>query len=147
MLPGIDGYQVCRELRQQLQRTRSSCSPPRARSLTRCSGLELGADDYIIKPFDSKELVARVKAVLRRYQPAKTGASQTKPAGKIRGIPGSGSQPYQLFRGLLRTNRSTCRQRSWSFCTSLPPLPIRYLPANSCSTTSGAMNTSGTPAR
>ena len=43
-------------------------------------GLELGADDYIIKPFDSKELVARVKAVLRRYQPAQ--ASQTKPAGK-----------------------------------------------------------------
>ena len=35
-------------------------------------GLELGADDYIMKPFDSKEMVARVKAVLRRYQPAKT---------------------------------------------------------------------------
>ena len=45
------------------------------------AGLELGADDYIIKPFDSKELVARVKAVLRRFQPEKTGVS--KPAGKI----------------------------------------------------------------
>lgn len=66
MLPGIDGYQVCREVRK------SSNAPiimlsAKGEIFDKVLGLELGADDYIIKPFDSKELVARVKAVLRRY--------------------------------------------------------------------------------
>ncbi len=70
MLPGIDGYQVCRK------------SVPKATPIIMLSakgeifdkvlGLELGADDYILKPFDSKEMVARVKAVLRRYQACTT---------------------------------------------------------------------------
>ena len=66
MLPGIDGYQVCREIR-------SKSSVPiiilsaKGEVFDKVLGLELGADDYMIKPFDSKELVARVKAVIRRY--------------------------------------------------------------------------------
>ena len=79
MLPGIDGYQVCREIRQQANVPIIMLSA-KGEVFDKVLGLELGADDYIIKPFDSKELVARVKAVLRRYQPAQ--ASQTKPAGK-----------------------------------------------------------------
>ena len=79
MLPGIDGYQVCREIRQQSNGPIIMLSA-KGEVFDKVLGLELGADDYIIKPFDSKELVARVKAVLRRYQPAQ--ASQTKPAGK-----------------------------------------------------------------
>ena len=79
MLPGIDGYQVCREIRQQSNVPIIMLSA-KGEVFDKVLGLELGADDYIIKPFDSKELVARVKAVLRRYQPAQ--ASQTKPAGK-----------------------------------------------------------------
>lgn len=70
MLPGIDGYQVCREIR-----TKSSVPvimlSAKGEIFDKVLGLELGADDYIIKPFDTKELVARVKAVLRRYQPTK----------------------------------------------------------------------------
>ena len=67
MLPGIDGYQVCREIRK------TSSTPiimlsAKGEVFDKVLGLELGADDYIIKPFDSKELVARVKAVLRRTQ-------------------------------------------------------------------------------
>ena len=68
MLPGIDGYQVCRELRATSQGPIIMLSA-KGEIFDKVLGLELGADDYMIKPFDSKELVARVKAVLRRYQP------------------------------------------------------------------------------
>lgn len=66
MLPGIDGYEVCREIRK------TSTVPvimlsAKGEVFDKVLGLELGADDYIMKPFDSKELVARVKAVLRRF--------------------------------------------------------------------------------
>ena len=68
MLPGIDGYQVCREIRHSSDVPIIMLSA-KGETFDKVLGLELGADDYIIKPFDSKELVARVKAVLRRYQP------------------------------------------------------------------------------
>ena len=67
MLPGIDGYQVCRELRSTSQVPIIMLSA-KGEIFDKVLGLELGADDYMIKPFDSKELVARVKAVRRRYQ-------------------------------------------------------------------------------
>ena len=67
MLPGIDGYQVCREVRAQYSVPIIMLSA-KGEIFDKVLGLELGADDYMIKPFDSKELVARVKAVLRRYQ-------------------------------------------------------------------------------
>lgn len=69
MLPGMDGYQVCRELRISSQVPIIMLSA-KGEIFDKVLGLELGADDYMIKPFDSKELVARVKAVLRRYQTA-----------------------------------------------------------------------------
>ena len=70
MLPGIDGYQVCREIRAHSQ-TPIIMLSAKGEVFDKVLGLELGADDYIMKPFDSKEMVARVKAVLRRYHPAK----------------------------------------------------------------------------
>ena len=73
MLPGIDGYQVCREIRAKSDVPISMLSA-KGEVFDKVLGLELGADDYILKPFDSKELVARVKAVLRRFQPAKPEA-------------------------------------------------------------------------
>ena len=79
MLPGMDGYQVCREIRQKSSVPIIMLSA-KGEIFDKVLGLELGADDYMIKPFDSKELVARVKAVLRRFQPEKPAAA--KPAGK-----------------------------------------------------------------
>lgn len=73
MLPGIDGYQVCREIRAKSYVPIIMLSA-KGEVFDKVLGLELGADDYILKPFDSKELVARVKAVLRRFQPAKPEA-------------------------------------------------------------------------
>lgn len=66
MLPGMDGYQVCREMRM-FSDTPVIMLSAKGEVFDKVLGLELGADDYMIKPFDSKELVARVKAVLRRY--------------------------------------------------------------------------------
>ena len=66
MLPGIDGYQVCREIRKTNNIPIIMLSA-KGETFDKVLGLELGADDYMIKPFETKELVARVKAVLRRY--------------------------------------------------------------------------------
>ncbi|MDY2813026.1 MAG: response regulator transcription factor [Dorea sp.] len=87
MLPGIDGYQVCREIR-----TRSNVPiimlSAKGEVFDKVLGLELGADDYIMKPFDSKELVARVKAVLRRYQAIPKPESAKEGHGKCVEYPG-----------------------------------------------------------
>ena len=79
MLPGIDGYQVCREVRSKSSIPIIMLSA-KGEVFDKVLGLELGADDYMEKPFDSKELVARVKAVLRRYKPVtvETPDSETK---------------------------------------------------------------------
>lgn len=80
MLPGIDGYQVCREVRKDHSVPIIMLSA-KGETFDKVLGLELGADDYLIKPFETKELVARVKAVLRRYQAAPAPApAPEKPA-------------------------------------------------------------------
>lgn len=81
MLPGMDGYQVCREIRHKSNVPIIMLSA-KGEIFDKVLGLELGADDYIIKPFDSKELVARVKAVLRRFEPAAQQPA-VPPAGKF----------------------------------------------------------------
>ena len=81
MLPGIDGYQVCREIRAKSQIPIIMLSA-KGEVFDKVLGLELGADDYMEKPFDSKELVARVKAVLRRYRPV----AQEKPESAVKKV-------------------------------------------------------------
>lgn len=73
MLPGIDGWQICREVRKVSQ-VPIIMLTAKSDTFDKVLGLELGADDYMTKPFDPKELLARVKAVLRRSE------VQTKPS-------------------------------------------------------------------
>ena len=69
MLPGMDGWQVCREVRK-VSNIPIIMLTAKDETFDKVLGLELGADDYVVKPFDPKELVARIKAVIRRYQTA-----------------------------------------------------------------------------
>src|SRR5688572_32137107 len=79
MLPGMDGLEVCRRLRAEP----TTAGVPiimltaKADEVDRVVGLELGADDYVVKPFSPKELVARVRAVLRRARRADGGRPLT----------------------------------------------------------------------
>ena len=75
MLPGMDGWQVCRGIRQ-MSNIPIIMLTAKDETFDKVLGLELGADDYITKPFEGKELVARVKAVLRRAAP---GESEKNP--------------------------------------------------------------------
>ena len=75
MLPKLDGWQVCREIRK-FSETPIIMLTAKGEVFDRVLGLELGADDYVVKPFDTKEIVARIKAVLRRS--ASTAGEETK---------------------------------------------------------------------
>ena len=67
MLPGIDGFEVCRRLRGQEITTPILMLTAKSEELDKVHGLEIGADDYLTKPFSIREFVARVKAILRRH--------------------------------------------------------------------------------
>ena len=84
MLPGADGLEVCRRLRGAGNQTPIIMLTARDEDIDKILGLELGADDYLTKPFNPRELVARIKAILRRIdRPASTPAAPTRFAGLI----------------------------------------------------------------
>ena len=68
MLPGIDGFEILRRLRQR-SKVPVIMLTARGEDVDRIVGLELGADDYLPKPFNPRELAARIRAILRRYEP------------------------------------------------------------------------------
>lgn len=85
MLPEMDGFEVCRLLRQRFPRMGIVMLTARGQEKDKVEGLALGADDYIVKPFSPKELVARVNALLRRMgmTPISTSSSQVLVSGKF----------------------------------------------------------------
>jgi DNA-binding response OmpR family regulator len=76
MLPIISGWDVLKEIRKRYD-TPVIMLTAKGETFDKVLGLELGADDYIVKPFDPKELIARIKAVLRRYKPSEAGKAVT----------------------------------------------------------------------
>ncbi len=83
MLPGIDSLEVCRRLRQEGSLPIIMLTA-KDEEIDRVVGLELGADDYVVKPFSVRELMARVKSVLRRAQPAPAVAAPALQTGALR---------------------------------------------------------------
>ena len=73
MLPKMDGFEVCRRLRQDKIATPILILTAKSQEVDKVLGLELGADDYVTKPFSPRELLARVKAILRRTQQTREG--------------------------------------------------------------------------
>ena len=83
MLPGMDGLEVCREIRKEGNLPIIMLTA-RDEEIDRVIGLELGADDYVVKPFSVRELMARVKSVLRRARPIPSESAQVLQAGELR---------------------------------------------------------------
>ena len=77
MLPKIDGWQVCREIRK-ISSAPIIMLTAKGETFDKVLGLELGADDYVTKPFDAKEVMARIKAVLRRTDGSRSEENDTK---------------------------------------------------------------------
>ncbi|WP_324669775.1 response regulator transcription factor [Geochorda subterranea] len=83
MLPGLDGLEVCRRIRQRAS-VPIVMLTAKASEVDKVVGLELGADDYVTKPFSPRELVARIRAVLRRFQAAREASQQADAGGELR---------------------------------------------------------------
>jgi DNA-binding response OmpR family regulator len=108
MLPGKDGFAVCRELRRAGLKTPIILLTARAQEAEKVLGLELGADDYVTKPFSPLELCARIKAVLRRMSP--------EPAENIR-------------FGAVEVDFARCLARRNGAIVDLTPLEFKVLAA------------------
>ncbi|MER5518798.1 response regulator transcription factor [Streptomyces sp. NPDC048254] len=88
MMPGIDGLQVCRVLRAEGDRTPILMLTALVETADRIAGLDAGADDYVVKPFDVEEVFARLRALLRRTSPVTTGGGSGGGSGGVVADPG-----------------------------------------------------------
>ncbi|MFE4966277.1 response regulator transcription factor [Streptomyces sp. NPDC056660] len=91
MMPGIDGLQVCRVLRAEGDRTPILMLTALVETADRIAGLDAGADDYVVKPFDVEEVFARLRALLRRTSPVTTGGGSGGGSGGV--VADSGREP------------------------------------------------------
>ena len=135
MLPVMDGWAVCAKIRET-SKVPIIMLTAKSEVFDRIQGLEMGADDYIVKPFEMKELLARINAVLRRTEiPNDTSKKLTFDKLVIN------LDSYEL---IVDGKRWTRLPRSWSCCTTWRPPPTASIPVTSCWTRCGASTTSAT---
>ena len=135
MMPGPDGLQICRKLRGRMPILLLTA---RASDIDRIAGLRLGADDYVTKPFNPDELVARVGAVLRRTDPTSRTSVERTQVGEAGDRFGLAARPAPA-RGRCRS-----RPRSSTCSSRLPTSRTSCSTETGCSTWHGARPSTGT---
>ncbi len=135
MLPGIDGYQVCSEIRHVSDIPIIMLSA-KGETFDKVLGLELGADDYVIKPFDSKELVARIRAVLRRFNVKSPAVPSNEKSVRYPDLTVNLTNYSVTYMG----RQVDMPPKELELLYFLASSPNRFYPGNSFLTISGAMN-------
>lgn len=117
-LPDMDGLDVCRSLRQVDQKLPIIVISARGSEIDRVVGLELGADDYLAKPFGMRELIARIRAVMRRSEPASTSTVEAEVTDDSdSGASGTRARKVGALTIDLRTHRVTLNGHELSLTT------------------------------
>ena len=119
-LPDMDGLDVCRSLRQVDEKLPIIVISARGSEIDRVVGLELGADDYLAKPFGMRELIARIRAVMRRAEPASTTPVEVEGVDAADGDSGAHDTRVRVVGALtidLRTHRATLDGHELSLTT------------------------------
>ena len=143
MLPGMSGLELCRRMRSNPETAKLPILVVTAKGaeVDRILGLEMGADDYVVKPFSPREVVARVKALLRRANPASEPAS---PGIYDRGRLKIDFGTYEVF---VEGKRRSWRCASSSCCVFSCSIRCACTAASNCSTWCGAATLSSNRAR
>ena len=139
MLPVMDGWTVLQNIRKDSM-TPVIMLTAKGETTDKVSGLKMGADDYITKPFEMKEVLARIEAVLRR------GGGQEEKAPSKRLVFDKLIIDLDAFELIVDGKRWTRRPRKWSSYSIWRPRPTGSIPATSSWTRSGASTTSATAA-
>ncbi len=139
MLPGIPGTEVCREIRSRSQ-VPIIMVTAKDSEIDIVVGLELGADDYVTKPYSTRELLARIRAVLRRRTDLDDGKDTVLEAGPVK-------MDVERHMVWVSGRRPLCRSRSSNCSSSSCATPAVCSPAGSSSTGSGAPTTTATRRR
>ena len=138
MLPVLDGWGVCRKIRET-SKTPIIMMTAKGELEDKVSGLEMGADDYIVKPFEMKEVMARIHAVLRRYGGDQGGRKKLTFDKLVINM-----DSYEL---LVDGKRVDTPPKEMELLYHLAASPTESLPETSCWTRCGALTTSGIPER